>query len=38
MSRNIISSVVWYNGAIVFGSEGGLSVKDRKGERKGENE
>lgn len=38
MSRSIISSVVWYNGAIVFLSEGSLSVKGRKGEMKGENE
>lgn len=38
MSRSIISSVVQYNGAIVFLGEGSLSVKDRKGERKGENE
>lgn len=30
MSGNIISSVVQYNGAIVFPGEGSLSVKDRK--------
>lgn len=38
MSRNIISAVVQYNGAFVFCGEEGLSVKDRKGEREGENE
>lgn len=38
MSRNIISFVVWYNGAIVFSGEGSLSVKDSKGERDGGNE
>lgn len=38
VSRNIISSVVWHNGAFVFCGEESLSVKDRKGEKERENE